>query len=400
VPFNAQQRGELPWGGALLVFLTLVPSTIVIPVVRRLVTEQYPGAEGLVYAFVAINLAGACLGGPLLAVAADRLARRRTAGIALAAVDGLMALALSVGLPAPLMLTARFVQGAASVGAVSLFMGSIRSKAKTSAAMGLVASSVIVALVVSIPLGAVLGREIASRPLLVGGILGLVAAALAPVLFPPSWEQPKSGRSLHALWRDVPALRLPVLAVALERLGVGAFVVTLQMYAHHVLKVGDGVVSRWFTLFLALFALATWPFARLGDRLARASLVGVGAVVYGLALVALGLVPERFVGMLLCVGAIGAGAIYGPALGLVGECVDTSMRSSAMGLLNASGTFGMFVGNAMAGAVATILLDQGMARQTVYAGVFAAAGLTQACFGLVTIVRARQMRLDKWLAGR
>ena len=65
------------WLGALLVLGAMLPGTIVIPVVRSFVTAGWPGAEWLMHAFIAVNLLGAVVGGPLLAVKAKGVTRER-----------------------------------------------------------------------------------------------------------------------------------------------------------------------------------------------------------------------------------------------------------------------------------------------------------------------------------
>nr|MCU0698821.1 hypothetical protein [Myxococcaceae bacterium] len=52
-------------------------------------------------------------------------------------------------------------------------------------------------------------------------------------------------------------------------------------------------------------------------------------------------------------------------------------RGSAMSLMNAAGTFGMFLGNVTAGATATVVLASGGSRLSAYTLVFVLAGLSQ-----------------------
>jgi len=55
-----------------------------------------------------------------------------------------------------------------------------------------------------------------------------------------------------------------------------------------------------------------------------------------------------------------------------------------MGLMNAAGTFGMFVGNLVAGAVAAIALSSGFDRPAAYSAVFAVAGASQVLSAVVS----------------
>ncbi|MDX2010895.1 MAG: MFS transporter [Myxococcaceae bacterium] len=365
---------------ALSVMAAMIPATIVIPVLRPLIAAGWPGADWIFYAFMAVNLLGACVVGPLLAVRADQLGQRRRYAVALALVDGAMVALVALMPPLPVMLALRFVQGAASVGAVSLLMGAARGRAQSSAAMGMIGSAVVLALVVGIPLGAILGRGNPALPLFVGGAFGVLAAFGA-------WRSLPDGASSRLAAREVwqlPGVRRPIIAVGLERFSVGLFTVTLQLHAFHVLGTPDGTTSRWFSVFLVAFALATVPFTRLGDRVGRWRLVAGGALAYGAMFFALPALSPGAMPLALLLGGVGSAAIYGPSLTLVSGGVPTEARASAMSLMNASGTFGMFLGNVLAGGLATVVLAGGGSRALAYGLVFGVAGVSQ----LMTMVLA------------
>ncbi len=372
-------RAELKgaWVPALLVLAAMVPATIVIPVVRGFVAANYPGQEWLIHAFMTFNLLGACLVGPSLAVRADRQAQRRYFAAGLALVDGLTLLGVGLGPPAWVMLALRFVQGAASVAAVSILMGAARGRAKSSGEMGLIGGSVVLAIVVGIPLGAVLAKSSPEWPLFVGAAIGVVAGLVTLLSLPASTDAERSPISLRSLLIQHTGLRLPTVVVGLERMAVGAFVVTMQLHGHHVLKVPDAKVSGWFSAFLVTFALASWPMARLAERVDRSKLIALGAATYGAMFIGLGVLPATEITLVLLVGGLGSAAIYGPALTLASRSVPEQARSSAMAVLNAAGTLGMFLGNVAAFALSSGLVEAGFSREVAYPVVFIAAGLTQ-----------------------
>lgn len=377
------------WVSALLVLGAMLPATIVIPVVRTFVASGWPGAEWVMHAFIAVNLLGAVVGGPLLAVRAERLAQRRVVAGVSAALDGALLLGVVTLPPLGVMLALRFVQGAVYIAAVSILMGTIRRRARTGAAMGVVGGAVVASILLGIPLGAVLGRNDPALPLLVGGGLGVVTGLAALVVLPRATDAEQSRVTFRALMFEAPALRGPTIVVALERFAVGAFVVTLQLYGHHLL--GDGAQSRvsgWFSAFLMVFAVATWPMSRLGDRVDRWRLIAVGAVVYGASLVALAVVPVGGLTAVLAVGGLASAAVYGPALGLAAQSVPDAARASAMAVLNAAGTLGMFLGSTLGGALATLLIAGGVERGVAYPWVFVVAGLAQGG-SVIVALRAR-----------
>ncbi len=378
-------------GSALLVLGAMLPATIVIPVVRTFVATGWPDAEWVMHAFIAVNLLGAVAGGPLLAVRAERLGQRRLVAGVSASLDGALLLGVVALPPLWAMLALRFVQGAVYIAAVSILMGTIRRQSRTAASMGVVGGAVVLSILIGIPLGAVLGRSDPALPLIVGGVVGVVTGLVALVALPKTTDAEQSRVTFRSLVFEAPALRGPTIVVALERFAVGTFVVTLQLYGHHLL--GDGAqdrVSAWFSAFLMIFALGTWPMARLGDRVDRWRLIAVGAAVYGGTFVVLALAPVGAITAVLAVGGLASAAIYGPALGLAAQSVPDSARASAMAVLNAAGTLGMFLGSTLGGALATALMAGGVARGLAYQVVFVFAGAAQVVSVVVALRRGRQ----------
>ncbi len=365
------------WFGALLVLGAMLPGTIVIPVVRSFVTASWPGSEWLMHAFIAVNLLGAVVGGPLLAVRAERMGKRRLVAGVSAMLDGGFLLLVTLSPPVALLLGLRFVQGAVYIAAVSILMGTIRRQSKSPAAMGVVGCAVVLSILLGIPLGAILAKTNPALPLMVGGVIGVITGVIALFVLPKSTDAEQSGVTFKSLMFEAPLLRGPTIVVALERFAVGAFIVPLQLYGHHVLGVPDSQVNGWFSAFLMIFALGTWPMARLGDRVDRWKLIGFGALAYAGSYLALAFSPVQMIVVVLSVAGLASAAIYGPSLGLAAQAVPENARASAMAVLNAAGTLGMFLGSTLAGALSSVMLTAGMDRGTAYTASFIGAGVAQ-----------------------
>lgn len=377
--------------GALLVLGAMLPGTIVIPVVRSLVTAGWPGSEWLMHAFLAVNLLGAVVGGPLLAVRAERIGRRRLVAGVSAMLDGALLLAVTLYPPAWLLLALRFVQGCVYIAAVSILMGTIRRQSKSAAAMGVVGFSVVLSILVGIPLGAILAKTSPTLPLLVGGVIGVLTGLVALVVLPKSTDAEQSRVTFRSLIFEAPLLRAPTIVVGLERFAVGAFIVPLQLYGHHVLGVPDSRINGWFSAFLAIFALGTWPMARLGDRVDRWKLIALGAVLYAASYVLLPFIPVSAIVAVLCMAGLASAAIYGPSLGLAAQAVPDTARASAMAVLNAAGTLGMFLGSTLAGGLSGALLSLGYSRESAYTTVFVFAGVLQLISVGVALTAGRRL---------
>ena len=390
-PFSPEPKPMPLVAGALLVLGAMLPGTIVIPVVRSLVTAGWPGSEWLMHAFLAVNLLGAVVGGPLLAVRAERIGRRRlVAGIS-AMLDGALLLVVTLYPPAWLLLALRFVQGCVYIAAVSILMGTIRRQSKSAAAMGVVGFSVVLSILVGIPLGAILAKISPTLPLLVGGVIGVLTGLVALAVLPRSTDAQQSQVTFRSLIFEAPLLRAPTIVVGLERFAVGAFIVPLQLYGHHVLGVPDARINGWFSAFLAIFALGTWPMARLGDRVDRWKLIALGAVLYAASYVLLPFIPVGAIVGVLCMAGLASAAIYGPSLGLAAQAVPDTARASAMAVLNAAGTLGMFLGATLAGGLSGALLSLGYSRESAYTLVFVSAGVLQLISVGVALTAGRRL---------
>jgi MFS family permease len=377
------------WFSALLVLGAMLPGTIVIPVVRSFVTANWPGHEWLMHAFLAVNLLGAVVGGPLLAVRAERLGLRRVVAGVSATLDGALLVLVTFGPPVWLLLLLRFLQGSVYIAAVSLLMGTIRRQSKSGAAMGVVGCAVVLSILVGIPMGAILAKSDPSLPLVVGGVIGILTGFIALVVLPKATDAEQSRVTFKSLIFDAPGLRGPTVVVALERFAVGMFIVPLQLFGHHVLGVPDSQVNGWFSAFLMIFALGTWPMARLGDKVDRWKLIGAGATLYAATYMVLGFVGVKSIVIVVGFAGLASAAIYGPSLALAAQAVPDNARASAMAVLNAAGTLGMFLGSTLAGALSSVLLAQGLERREAYVTVFVTAGLAQLFSVIVAVVRGR-----------
>lgn len=219
----------------------------------------------------------------------------------------------------------------------------------------------------------------------------MATGLIALVALPRAADAEQSRVTFKALVFDAPALRAPTVVVALERFAVGAFIVPLQLYGHHVLGVDDAKVNGWFSAFLMIFALATWPMARLGDRIDRWKLIAAGALIYAATYVVLGFVPVQSIVVVVGVAGLASAAIYGPSLGLAAQAVPDNARASAMAVLNAAGTLGMFLGTTLAGALSSALLTGGMERGRAYTTVFIVAGAVQLISVIVALRKSQRL---------
>ncbi len=256
-------------------------------------------------------------------------------------------------------------------------------------------------------LAALLQREGAIHPDIAADIISQSAAALeaaailgvsvglASLVWLPA-DAPRAPRgSVRALLKHPLFLRLPTLWIGVERFTVGCFVVTFSLYAHHVLGLSDARVGMLFSCFLIPFALATWPMATLATRLDRGWLLGVGAVVYGIAFLLLGVTSAAALPLVLGLAGTASAAIYGPSLCLVASLAPKSLGATAMGLANAAGTLGMLAGTATAGILSAALAARGVERADIYSTLFWIAGGSELVLVALSVPALRAVSRDR-----
>jgi MFS family permease len=320
---------------AILVFCSMLSSTLLIPAVRPFFAAVHPSAEGGLFWFMSVNMLGAIVGAPVLGALADALRARWLVLVAAAVLDGVLLFLCALPLDLPLVLTLRCVQGAANVAAVSLLMG-----LTTSAGVPVAGGATIAAIAVGAPLGTLLLPLGPQVPLQVGAMLPLVVAVVVGALQPGAPQAARVARGLRSVWSATPA----GVFVFAERLAIGLFIVPFSLLCHDVRGFDDAVVGRLYAAFLVPFALATAMWPRL--RASPVASVVLGAVVYASALVA----AARIGGVLalaavLVAGGVGAAGVYAPALRSVGRLVPPERVGAAMGLVNALGALGMLIGS-------------------------------------------------------
>jgi DHA1 family tetracycline resistance protein-like MFS transporter len=370
-----------------LVFVNVLAGTLTIPVIRPLMAS-IGAPEPMMHAFVGANMLGAILGAPWLALASDKTGARPQLVAFLSLLDAVLLFACTMRLPLGLLLGARAVQGAASVGALSILMSEARDAARAPGHGG-TAGSTGAAVVAAIAAGPMFGGWLLRHcglqaPFTAAGICALTVGVVGMWTLPRSASPRAQVAQRRRLLQQAPALWIPVAWIAAERFSVGCFVVTFSLFAHGVLGCSDGRVATLLTCFMLPFAGAMWPLGKLTDLMGRTLMILLGGLVYGSCFLALGhATATTVVGLLFIMGCASA-AIYTPALCLTAALSPEHLRSTAMALGNAAGALGMLLGTVTAGVLTSVLRRHGLPASEIYAWIFRAAAAAPLCVLLAT----------------
>jgi MFS family permease len=345
---------------ATLIFVQMLPATLVAPAIRPLFAMHHGGVEGAMHAFMAVNMAGAFLAVPLIGLRADRGGMGRRALAVLCLVDGLLLFVFAAGGATGLVLALRVVEGAAHVGATTLLLARAAGLARSTGrpgVMGLAGGALMMAIAAGNGLGGLLVAVDPRLPFAAAGAIGCaVAVAVAAGAADVEASPVSSPRvSPWRVLRQQASLRIPVAAAFVARFTVGALVVTFALFAHRAHGLSDRHIGGLFALLTFPFALGTYPMGKLADRLSPGALLAAGGLVYAVALLLLGEVPAPALSAVMVVAGVASAAIFAPILTYAARLGGEGGRATAMALVNAAGCLGMLLGPAAAGIVSHVI---------------------------------------------
>ena len=322
--------------------------------------------------------------------ASDALGRR-TPLVAAGAIGGAMGyLVLAVlpslgGVPFEVVLAIRAIQGAMTIGALSLGMAMLMDlpggHGRNMGAAG-------IAIGIGVATGSPVGGVLAARdPLFVMSVAGVVllSAGLATLLLVD--RVPRTDRDgvrdVLVSLTDTRELAIPYAFGFIDRLTAGFFALAGTFYFRDVFGLGPAERGLMLALFFAPFALLQYPFGSLSDRIGRRIPVVGGSLAYGLAVMTVG-VAGSLAGVQVAMVAVGVlGALMAPAtMALVTDLAGDDQRGAAMGGFNIFGSLGFLTG--ILAAQAAMVLG--------YRDAFLLVGGLEIAIALVAIVPL--LRLD------
>jgi MFS family permease len=382
-------------GIAALVFLTMLPVTGLVPVLKSWVQDRYVLSPFATHLFMAVNMVAAVAVAPFIGAWSDRLGRRRVLIAGAAALDAALFLAFLWAPTYGVLLALRFAEGAAHITVLSLLLaeGSARSAGRESSAMGVLGGALTLGVASGAPLGGALGQRGAGLVLSVGA--GVMAAVAVGALVwvgkqgAPRWSCPTMGE-IGRLLRSNGALRLPLVFAFVERLAAGFFIASFPIFCAVTWGLGPRMIGLLMAAYMLPMSVCCFPAMRLAKWLPVSGILRWGALAYGVLFAGIGYVGQAWLlpWMVLC-GMISA-VIFVPTLVLVSRDAPAAAKGAAMGAFNAVGSLGFVVGPVLSGAVAG-LAAASLGIQSAYAVVFAVGG------GLVCTTALGSLMLDRVL---
>jgi MFS family permease len=383
----------------LAIFAQMLPATLIAPAVRPLVAAQHAGQEGVMHAFMALNMIGAIVAAPVLGTMFDRIERPRRLLAVLAVLDALLLASLAAPLPTAVMLGLRVLEGAAHVGGATILLAEAAGLARLQSSgrtMGAAGAAIMFAVAAGHGLGGALLKVALVAPFVASALVALGVALWAARSNGLAGRQIVSHDTLAdwlRLVREQRSILVPVSAAFLGRFTVGCVVVTFALFARNAHGVSDSAIGGLFALLTFVFAIGMVPAGRACDRVAPSSLLVLGAGLYALTLAAVVHAPSWLLAPLMAAAGACSALIFAPTLCFASRLTGEETRGRSMSLVNAAGCAGMLIGPLTAGLVSSAMDVAGdpLAR---YRAVFYVASLSVlvwlAGFGAWLALRGRR----------
>ena len=360
----------------LLAISIMMPVTLPVPILRELVGVRFAVSELSTSLFMSINMIGAALAAPLAGALADRIGKRRPLVIGALAFDALCFIGMTLDLPFSVFMGIRFIEGCAHIFALSLVLSiaaSLGGETKRGITMGITGAGMMLGVALGAPIGGMLGRVDPLRPLMTGSIVLVAAATLAAaVLIEP--KESESRPRISQIWKAIRENReiiAPLIFAFADRFTVGFYTTTFSLFASGLHGADPPQVGIWISAFMLPFALLSFPFGMLADRISKTALLCGGSLIYGVLTASLGFWPTTWIGPGMAVIGMTAAVMFVPSMLMTTDLTPPAIRSTALGAFNTAGSLGFIFGP----------LTGGLVSEAVRASHGPAAGY-QAAFGV------------------
>ncbi len=376
-----------------LTFLLMLPETLPVPVLRGLVATRFAVGPDLASVFMAANMVGALAVAPFLPWLVTRTGSRRRLAVLALVADALLMQAMAHPLDYASFLCLRLCEGATHIAALTLIMGLVADAAgpRRGSALGCLGAGLTLGVATGALIGGQIGKLDPLRTLHAASMVLALAGLLAAWLLPRdvAGRDRPTPRALFTMWRRHPGVRTPLLGAFIERFTVGFFTTGFPLLLPSETPDDRARIGMLLGAFLYPFALLSWPFGRAAEKWSRVALVAIGSAVYGLAVIAVGIVPIDAMWVLMPLLGVSSAVMFVPSLLWLLERAPDVDRVTAMAAFHGAGSLGFLLGPICCGQLIALGGVDGGAG---YVLAFGVAGCTEIAAAALVLLVARRAR--------
>ncbi len=339
-----------------VLFLIMMPVTMMVPVLKEIVTERFDAGTFAAHLYMSINMIGAILTAPITASLADRAVQRKTV-LLIALIFNLTTLSLMPLVESfAVFMTLRFFEGAFHVLAVSTLMAMAADWSdpqRKGRQMGMMGASLIFGTACGAPLGGRIGQTAPMMVFALGVVCVAIAIVLAFALVRDAAGRVRSTRFAETvdLLRTRRTLLIPYAFSFVDRFCVGVIVSSFVLFLGEAHGYSPAQRGGLLAVFLFPFALLCYPAGRLADRYGRALLMIAGNAAFGLILASYGIASESWLPALMLASGVFSAAFFAPNLAMCGDLAPPHQRAAAFAGFNMAGSLGFLCGPLVGGVI-------------------------------------------------
>ncbi len=349
----------------LLIFFTMLPVTMIVPVFKDMIKDRLGGDNLSVSFFMSTAMLGSFLFSPVAGFLSDKTQTRKWFIVVFAFLDGVSFFLLTKITDLAWLQFLRFLEGGFHIFVIGLLLALLVDRENDKQNERFFQKGILLGLggmflSLGVGLGSPLGFLGKKNPLLpfyvAGGIM--IAIGLVSLFFLEDYPFHYTSQVTFSDWKlaitQNPLILIPSLFNFIDRFTVGFFVTSFNLHLREDLKMHPGQVGLFLSLVLIPMSLLSYPFARLAQRWGAFLLMLIGSVIYGLALAVAGsLTSILSLAITLMISGIGAGVMFVPSMILASRLAPKGYNASVMAGFTGFGSIGF-----MLGPVASVLLER------------------------------------------
>lgn len=338
------------------ILLTMLPVTMIVPVLKELVSVRYQVGNFWSHAFMSTSLVGAILFAPFAGIIIDRsVSRRKVISLALLG-NAICFLLMAIAPSFSTLMLARFIEGGMHITALSAWLaaGADMSPAgRSGKVMGALGGMLMLGISIGVPLGGVIAGSNALRVLwaamFVSAITALFALSLTTYRH-PNGDSPGFRKYLNII-RENPWLMLPYAYTFIDRLCIGVVVSTFTLYMTDILQLTPSERGMELAFFLLPFAALSYFVGRMSDTIGRAGLMAVGSLLFGIVFMFYGYVSGYGLTVTMVASGVLSAVMFAPNLAMCKDLSPEENRGTAFAGYNVAGSLGFVVGPLLGGGI-------------------------------------------------
>jgi len=341
---------------AIGILLTMLPVTMIVPVLKELVSARFQVDTFWAHAFMSTSLIGAIFFAPLAGMIIDRGVNRRAIFFFSLAGNAVCFGAMALAHTFPQLMIARFIEGAMHITALSAWLatGAAASpRGGSGRVMGALGGMIMLGVTVGVPLGGFIAGDAPIRVLWAAAIVsGFTAFFSLTAVSGEIHNRPASRLgTLVKMLRTKPLLGVPYAYSFIDRLCIGVVVSTLGLYMNEMLGLTPAQRGISLSFFLLPFALLAYPVGRLSDRIGRIGLMAGGSALFGVVFMSYGFVDTGWLTAVMIASGIFSAMMYTPTLALCKDLSSKDQYGAAFAGYNIAGSLGFIVGPLLGGGL-------------------------------------------------